>query len=273
MQLSLNKIEIEVVPLLAVYDLIDSIVNRAILDIGDGPKTEVRFHDNVHARYFNLALVDLLSLTDRDAPLPQRTYLQALYEICEQPSFDDANAVDSLRKAVDEFRTWLTAVITVGGMWLPSIPLEIDLKIKRIDLLKIAGNICKHNVLRSVRTMREFQKVLAQNNAAVELNQTLLAMDDVYEWFHTHKFIAQSNAIAEFLNNLRWGIRDYLSPEYRRSKVSDVDGIGYRYTYPEDVKDDLARASYWELMNRVRASPYLQRFEVAEFWKGEVDKY
>jgi hypothetical protein len=47
----------------------------------------------------------------------------------------------------------------------------------------------------------------------------------------------------------------------------------YRYTYPAEVNDELARANYWELMNKVRSAPYLQRFEVPEFWKGPVDDF
>lgn len=65
--------ETEVVILLAIYELIDSIVRKGILDFSDGAETsEVRFKAGVHARYFNLVLADLLSLTDKDGPVAQR---------------------------------------------------------------------------------------------------------------------------------------------------------------------------------------------------------
>ncbi len=272
MTVTLNKIEAEVVMLLAIYELIDSIANKALLDIGDGPRTEVRFKSHVHARFFNLALVDLLSLTDKDGPVPQRSYLQALRDICNGPGFGNESAA-GLRTAVEDFRSWLTTEITIAGMWLPSINLRIDLRIQRIDALKIAGNICKHNVLRSIQTMRSFQKVLAANNVEIDLNQVLQTMDELHEWLHTHKFVAQSNAVVEFVNNIRWGIYDYLQPEYQRSRVPHADGIGYHYIYPEEVNDGLARANYCELMNKVRRPPYFQRFEVPEFWKNKVDEF
>lgn len=121
-------------------------------------------------------------------------------------------------------------------MWLPTLSLNVDLKIGRIELLKIAGNICKHNVLRSIQTMRAFQKALADSGAAVDLNHALLATGEVYEWLHRDKFFAQSNAIVQFLNDIRWGIRDYLAPEYARSKINDPDGVGSesRRTYVAD---------------------------------------
>lgn len=270
MQFSLNKIESEVTVLLATYELIDSIANKALLDLGSGCKTEVRFKSDIHARFFNLALVDLLSLTDKDGPVPQRTYLQALGEIAANPSFGTAS-VQGLSTAITVFRTWLLTEITVKGMWLPSINLGLDLKIQRIDAVKIAGNICKHNVLKSVRTLRSFQTILASNNVEVDLKHALQTMDELYEWLHTDKFIALGNAIVEFINNIRWGIHDYLQPEYQRSRVTHSDGIGYHYTYPDDVKDELAQSNYWALMNKVRSQPYLQRFEVPEFWKNRVD--
>jgi hypothetical protein len=273
-QPSLGEVETEVVVLLAIYELIDSIVHKGILDVFEGAETsEVRFKDGVCARYFNLVLTDMLSLTDKDGPVIQRSYIGALTEICQHPSFDVGDSILPLRGAAQTFRSWLQETIIVPKMWLPTLSLEIDLRICRIELLKIAGNICKHNVLRSVQTMRAFQKALADSGATLDLNQVLLATNEAYDWLHTHKFVAQSNAIVEFLNNIRWGICDYLAPEYARSKVNHPDGVGYSYTYPAEITDDFARASYWDLMNKLRSQPYLPRFRVRQFWKGEVDKY
>jgi hypothetical protein len=272
-QPSMGKVETEVIVLLAIYELIDSIVHMGIFDLFEGAETsEVRFKDGVHARYFNLVLVDLLSLTDKDGPVVQRSYIGALAEICEDPSFNVGDSILPLRGAAQAFRSWLQATIIIPKMWLPTLSLEIDLKIRRIELLKISGNICKHNILRSVQTMRAFQKALANSGAAVDLNHALLATSEAYDWLHADKFFAQSSAIAEFLNNIRWGIRDYLAPEYARSKVNEPEGVGYSYTYPAEVRDDFAQASYWDLMNKLRAQPYLPRFRVRQFWKGDVDK-
>lgn len=267
---SLGKVETEVVMLLAIYELIDSIVHKGILDLFEGPETtEVRFKDRVHAQYFNLVLVDLLSLTDKDGPVVKQSYVGALTKICEDPSFNVGDSILPLRGAAQTFRSWLQTTIIIPEMWLPTLSLKIDLKICRIELLKIAGNICKHNVLRSVRTMRAFQRALADSGTAVDLNHALLATSEVYDWLHRDRFLAQSNAIVEFLNNIRWGIRRYLAPEYARSKVNDPDGVGYSYTYPAEITDDFARASYWDLMNKIRSQPYLPQFRVQEFWKDD----
>src|SRR5579871_104897 len=269
----LGQVESEVVMLLAIYDLIDSIVHRGILDLFEGTDTsEVRFKDGAHARYFNLVLVDLLSLTDKDGPVAQRSYIGALAEICDDPSFNVGDSIMPLRDAASTFRSWLETTITIPKMWLSTLSVELDLRIRRVDLLKISGNMCKHNVLRSVQTMRAFQEALADSGAVVDLNHALLATSEAYDWLHRDRFLAQSNAIVEFLNNIRWGIRHYLAPEYARSKVNDPDGVRYSYTYPAEVTDDFARASYWDLMNKVRSRPYLPEFQVRKFWKDEVDR-
>src|SRR5215218_1142153 len=42
----------------------------------------------------------------------------------------------------------------------------------------------------------------------------LLALADFYEKFHTDILNYHASTIAEFLNNIRWGIYEYLQPEF-----------------------------------------------------------
>ena len=73
--------------------------------------------------------------------------------------------------------------------------------------------------------------------------------------------------LSQMLNNIAWGIQDYLTPEYERSYTVDherskaTNAIMYSFDYPPDVVSDLGRAYYWDLMNEIRDKPYIQRFD------------
>lgn len=41
----------------------------------------------------------------------------------------------------------------------------------------------------------------------------------------------------------------------------------YRFNYPPRVKQPLAQAMYWDLMNAVRSKPYFPRFTVSQSLK------
>ena len=146
--------------------------------------------------------------------------------------------------------------------------MQTTLKISRISFLKMCGNISKHNFLRSVGVAEELKKTLAASGVEVTLDYALFALADFYERFHTDILNYHSSTIAEFLNNIRWGIYEYMQPEFRRSIV----GVGgdppkYRYIYPKGVTFSFVKECYWELMNEVRSAPYMRRFAVTKWLK------
>lgn len=268
MPICLSDIEEEVVLLRAIKELIDSMVNYEVLLLsGNDPDSEIMFESITHQRYFNIVLVDFLSRTDRKAPLKQKSCLAGLRSIVTNPSFNVDDSSGLLREATQEFKEWLDQEVEFE-VWLPSIDIETTLQLSRVILLKMCGDISKHNILRSVGVAEELQKVLAASGFSVTLDGALLALADFYERFHTDILNYHSSTIAEFLNNLRWGIYEYLQPEFRRSIVCEAaDPPMYRYAYPKGVSTKLAKACYWDLMNEVRSPPYVRRFKVTRWLK------
>jgi hypothetical protein len=264
----MNWIEEEVVLLKAIKELIDSMVNFEVLDlIGSDPDSQISFKSIIHQSFFNIILVDFLSRTDKKAPIKQTSYITGLKSICKHPSFDVDNSVTSLYKATHEFVHWLEQKIEVD-VWLPSIGIKPTLKISRISFLKMCGNISKHNFLRSVGVAHELRENLVESGVSIGLDDALLALADFHERFHTDILNYHSSTIAELLNNIRWGIYEYLQPEFRRSIVwEDGDPPKYRYTYPEGVITKFAKECYWEIMNEVRSPPYVRRFQVTKWLK------
>jgi len=266
--MKLNSVESEVVFLKAIKEIIDSMVNFEMLSLlGSDPDSEIRFKTSTHQRFFNIALVDFLSTSDKKAPVKQTSYLGALRAISAQPSFNTYDSINALRGATDTFVYWLKEKVSVD-VWLPSIDTQANIQITRLDFLKMCGDISKHNVLRSVGVAEGLRKTLATSGIVVELEEAMLALGDFYERFHTDILNYHSSTIAEFLNNIRWGIYEYLQPEYHRSIVwEDGEPPMYRYTYPDEVKHNYAKQCYWDLMNEVRSEPYMRRFQVTKWLK------
>ncbi len=263
-----SVIEKEVIFLKAVQELIDDMVNyEVVMLVGNDPDSEIRFNSMTHKRFFNIILVDFLSCSARRILGEESPYLTALHQICASPNFNQSNSVNDLLKATTEFDSWLQKEVLVEKIWLPSIDLQIDLNIKRIDFIKICGNISKHNFSRLSGVVVSIKKIFSHNNHPLNDEEALLIIGEFYDWFHTDIFSYHSSAIAEFLNNIRWGIYGYLQPEYEQSIVRDPDGVRYKYTYPNGVSNGFAKNCYWELMNTIRSKPYMPKFQITRFLK------
>lgn len=265
----MNKMDQEVIYLLAAVDLIRSMVNRAMFSVPrDGKDTNIWFESSMHRQFFSIALVDFLSTTDKDAPVPKTSYLNALRTVANDPSFDQHDSAASLRVAVDNFVEWLETDIEVDA-WLPSIDRQLVLPISRCLLLKIGGNLSKHNFLRSIGVAKDIRRLLANIGVDVELHQAIILQSEIYEIFHTDIAAYHASTIAEFLNEIWWGVHTYLTPEFRRSIVKENDGTGlYRYQYPIELTHPFSKTCYWDLMNLIRSGPIFQRFTITPHLKG-----
>ena len=269
MAMTLSDIEEEVILLKAVKELIDSMVNFEMLKLyGDDPDSSILFETMTHQRFFNIVLVDFLSLTDKKAFIKQTSYLGALKKISTNPNFDVDGSVVPLSRATHQFSEWLEQEIEVHQIWMPSIQTKTTLRLSRLAFLKMCGNISKHNFLRAIGVAEELKEILSKSDVSVELDEAMLALPDFYQWFHTDILNYHASTIAEFLNNIRWGIYEYLQPECRRSIVWESrDPPKYRYTFPKGIESRLAKEYYWEIMNEVRNPPYIRRFQVTKWLK------
>jgi len=264
----MNNIEQEVIILKAIKELIDSMVNFEMMSLlGNDPDSEIKFRSIAHGMFFNVILVDFLSLTDPKSPIKQMSYLGGLRIISDNPTFNENDSIKHLRTATWEFKKWLDQEIEVD-IWLPSINKNTKVSIARFNFLKITGDISKHNYLRAVGVAEELKTILAKSGVIVQLEEALLALSEFYERFHTDILIYHSSTIAEFLNDIRWGIYYYLQPEFKKSIVWESrEPPKYRYTYPANINSVFAKECYWELMNEVRSEPYMRKFKVTKWLK------
>jgi hypothetical protein len=267
-KLQLSLAEEEVIFLKAANDIIDGMVNYEMLALhGSTSVSSILFQTSTHQRLFNILLVDFLSLSDKRAPVQRSSFLGALSRITQDPQFDTSGSVAELKAATSACVNWLNHEAPVD-VWFPSLDTEVELHLPRITYIKMCGNIAKHDLLRLIGVADDLIDALASAGVATDPEDALLALDDFYERFHTDVLNYHGSTIVQLLNDIRWGIHDYLTPEYHRSHTPlGGEPPAYRYQYPADVQNRFAQQRYWGLMNDIRRGPYLPRFETDPFLK------
>ena len=270
--------EQEIIVLKAVWDLIGGMVNNEMfMPITQTEEVSLAPRTVTHQRLFNILLVDFLSTLNASsfglAEPPERasatdkTYLYYLRRISENPQLNSDGA-RCLVEPVETFSQWLEGECIVEKVWFPSISVEMDLRVKRIQFLRICGNIAKHSFASMSRNSKDIASILENNGTVIDRDQRYLIIPDFYDWFHSNILNYHISAIAEFLNNIRWGIYNYLRPEFMRSFTREEPAsIKYSFQIPLQVDRSIAIDMYWHLMNAVRSEPYIPRFEVARYLK------
>jgi len=262
-----SEIEEEIIFLKSIQEIIDEMINYEVFDlVGQDPHTNIIFKSMTHQKFFNIMLVDFLSPADSKIAGKAIEYLGKLKQICENPHFNYKNSISSLKRATQEFSDWLEQKFK-EKIWLPSINREEELLIERKFFLKICGNISKHNFSRLSSVIENLQDIFQKNNINITFEESLSILDDFYEKFHYDILGYYASAIAEFLNNIRWGIHEYLLPEFLNSIVREKNSIYHSYTYPQGLNSNFAKDCYWELMNVIRGKPIVRKFKVSRYFK------
>jgi hypothetical protein len=270
---SYTALDREVIALAAVWDLIDSMVHYGhFMKEHHIDDTTLTFRTREASKLFLIILADFLSLP-RDGTFgltrPKyggslgKTYLGHLKNVVDAPQF--SGDVSLLASSVLSFAEWLNGAVSVEKVWLPSIDREGTLHVQRMIYLKICGTISKHGFTRLGNVVDSLREVLATNGTEIDEGQSYLVIPEFQEWFQHNIFIASSTRVAWHLNEIRWGIYQYLVSEFRRaySPTEIIQGAQmYRFDVPQAIKDPLMRSIYWDMMNNVRSPPYFPRFRM-----------
>ena len=247
--------------------------------------TNLMFEKSAHSRLFAILLGDFLSETRafKGDPVPlglkptpsnaqpsDLTFLFHLRQVCADPKL--GTDTTALGAAIEAFADWLEGEFAAPGVNLHAIDVVADLRVARYRYIKMCGDIAKHNLARLATNMRHLRKLLEAAGHSVSEQEAYLAVENFFEWFHQDIFIYHSSQIAEFLNDIRWAIYEYLQAEFRRSwHLSDKETayfpMMYSYRVPQEITEPVAAAMYWDVMNRSRSKPYVQRFVIADEFK------
>lgn len=271
-KISYSDAEKEILTLKAIIESINSMVNREVLSLyHNDPISEIRFPDSTYQKFFNIILLDFLSSKIYGV---SKTCMGALQDIATSPQH--GTSVDSLKGATEKFQKWLDQDVIfehddkTRQLWFSTINQKIVLKITRAEFISICGNISKHNPFVLDRQAKEIQKIFARNEIPLEQTEALLCIEEFYEQFHDDLFLYHSGTIAEFLNNLRLEIYEYLQPLYDKS-IENLDErqkkLQYRYNVPSNIKNEYIKKIFYNLMGNVRSEPCMPRFEITKHLK------
>lgn len=279
----MNETEQEAIILNAAWEMIDNMVNWAMLVKFAEPLRTVMFETSQHARLFNILLGDFLSdlkafkqkpppfdlkPAPSNASASELTFLFYLRQVCDAPCL--GSNVTSLRGSVEAFATWLEHEFVADGVNLGSIGVVADIKVQRWRYIKICGDIAKHHIARLETNAAHIRKLVTASGHPISEQDSYLAINDFFEWFHTNVFIAHAGAIADFLNDIRIAIHGYAREEFARAYVrtdAPIEGM-YHFDVPAAVCEPVARAMYWDLMNRVRAGLFMRPFDISDHMKS-----
>ncbi len=285
--MSFTPIEQEAIVLGAVMGMVDDMVNHSIFLLpGDKREnTNLLPQTSTSLRQFAILLRDFLSPISSKNKLPMpfglsspqgakatdRTTLFYLQKVCEAPQI--GTRVDYLSHIVSDFISWLETDAFVPEVWLSSIGVEVNLNIKRIEFIQMGGDIGKHNFLRLGGQAARLKKILSRNGVEIDDSQAYAALPDCWDWFHTHLFAYHASTIAEFLNNIRYAIRLYVTPiaeqTYRVTDAIDDNFVMHTYDRPLGIVNDFAWGQYFLLLNSTRTRPNFPPFSVSASLKAE----
>jgi hypothetical protein len=281
----MNELEQECIILNSAWDMINGMANWAMFCKHDRTdNVTMMFETRQHQVLFSILLGDFLSpftafkgqpvpLGLKAAPSNARpsdlTFLYYLGQVCSAPQLGDD--VAELKLHTNAFATWLEAEFTAPQVNIHNVGSAMDIVVTRCRYLKICGDVSKHNLGRLATNVSHIQKLFERAGHKVTEQDAYLAVESFYDWFFDDIYVYHASVIAEHLNNLRWAIYRYLQPEYRRAWHSTgiISGAQmYAYNVPATCTEPLARAMYWDVMNRVRAGPWMQQFSVSDSFRA-----
>lgn len=260
-----TDLEYEVIGLKAAIDAIDAMVNRELLNfVGPSDKTVAYFQDDPHQKLFYILLADFLSeKTEASLIRGNVSCMGQLGNIVQNPSLEIDGSCTVLREAHETTTKWLSkkADITI---WASSLDVELTLSLSRQDVINFAANMSKHHFGHLTGIINKINEQL--DDGSRPQHDIIPALESIYFELYTNRLNYLGSAVVEMLNNIRWGVYDYLLPEFNRS-YRKLDGVMYEFDIPQDIKTDFARSCYWALMNSVRSKPYVNRFQADEMLK------
>lgn len=259
-----NETERETIGLCVCLEAINNIVNHALLDV-----RELSEHPNQSMVYFNssahkdLFLIRFLDFAKESSNVQlmgtSGSCLSILKSMCDSPAIGSLQDIQLLQAAISELNDWLDFRSTMK-LWLPTLDIDANLEVSRLEFLTISGNQSKHNLSRLMGISKVIQAILSRNSYEVPLDDIPLALDDFHEHLQENYFIYYGTWMTEMLNNIRWAMQNYLTPVYSECFIRE-DDISYKYAYPSEIKNEIPKRWFWRLMNNIRTGPYVKKFQ------------
>ena len=267
-----NPYEQEVVGLCIALEAIDNFLNKALLSIhisDDGKNEgEARFQGYAERDLFLIRALDFLLEKGDESLLGLRgSSIDFLSKVSRTPIINP-DGISSISKPLTDLKGWLDSERTLK-LWLPSLDTEAELRVNAQEILSISGNQVKHNLSRLTRVAKKIHKLLKENGYEVDIPEIPLALEDFEEHLNDNFFGYHATELSKLLNDLRWGLYNYLCPTFYDSYTTeDPKYVLYSFKIPDKINSPLTKAWFWRLMNHVRMRPIFDRFISSPYLSG-----
>ena len=264
--MTFSPIETEAIAIRAIIDSVDSMVNWDMMSFTESG--EARCLTTAHQELLMVRLADFL---EKNAPefhdIPGSS-LDAVQFVAQQGGFESHGSAENLRKSASVLADWLGTSVVVKT-WFSSLDMNVDLCLERRDMITVCGNIAKHNPARLTGIAGRLAAIMRRSGAEITGRASVDTLEEFYQRFGRDVLIYHTSTIAELLNSVRWGIHDYLVPQFQQSFAPQQKyPPHYTYRFPTGLNDPFAQACFWDIMNRVRAAPLVPRFTTPQILKG-----
>lgn len=262
--MDLSNKERESIGLCICLEAVNEIVNHAVLDVRKSSRIPgealIYFKDLVHRSLFIIRILDFAKEAgDSKLTGVSGSCVDILEKVCVESELGTDDSVRELKSAVNNLKHWLDQKSPIK-LWLPTLNLDAEIEVSRIEFLKISGNSSKHNISRLTGVSKGIRTILSEHGYDVPIELIPLALEDFQEHLEQNYFTYYATWMAELLNEIRWGIQRYLEPFYAVSYKHQEDGFSYRFEFPEGFNHEVPKQWFWRLMNHTRSGPYIDRF-------------
>jgi hypothetical protein len=257
-----NSVEHEVILLDIAVRTLNNAVNNSLLHfMGSKESGEIMFNDDAGQKYFYLMVLDYISGNADSALLGSGNSCEQLMgSLTRKPAFNVGESINSLLLAVSCFNSWLNTHVT-REIWLPSLNKTVVFVLKRQDIVYVTANIAKHHFGHLTNVLARLDKA---SHGQFGHHGLITSLDEIYYDLFDNILSYHASKVSQLLNDIRWGIHNYLLPEYNRAYTKTYDGM-YTYAIPQELNAELAVSCYWELMNGVRGKPYMKQFTTNKY--------
>jgi hypothetical protein len=237
-----------------VIQFINRIINNDIFDLlGEDDDKQITFKTSYNYYYFYINVLDIIKHNrEKESILDKLTK-------CSNFGLDKSMV---LVNEVSKFSYWLNNEIE-DNIYFHSFEKELKINICRYNLIYLYANYLKHTVSNLTYVRTELLKLL-KTQISIENDKNIFFIKTFFEYFSENILLYHSSMIAQYINDIRWAIHDYLINEYNKS-IWYKDKMKYEYRIPKQIDSEIDKYVYWELMNETRDGPYIQRFKITEY--------
>ncbi len=261
---SFSEIEREAITLKIVVDSLNSCLTPLLFELrGKKEDATLYFHEELYQKYFYIVLMDFFSPIDANIIGEKLSCLDLISNICLKQKLGSTDLVGNLKKSTEKLQNWIKTEINIKK-WFPDIDMECDLILSRKDILYICSNISKHNLGRLYTIAGKVRKIFRRSNVELSLDDALVLIYNFYEHFNDDVLNYHGSNIAEMINNILWGIHEYLQLEFEKMLQKKES---QPFIYPNNLESKFAKECYWDLMSFFRTKPSIGKFRATRYLK------